>query len=75
VSKREKVRRSEADKEKIQQAITTLKGETVPKKGGERICSWDEKTARLIFKNGGAKRLKDYMAARRYVEKNGYRLE
>jgi hypothetical protein len=65
----------EPDREKIKQAVAALKGHTRPKKGNERICKWDEKGNKLVFKDGGAKRIKSRKAAEHYAEKNGYTLE
>jgi hypothetical protein len=78
MARKEKRERNEGtdypDREKIRNAVAALKGLTRPKKGGERICTWDEKENRLVFEKGGARRLRDLAAAKKYVEKNGYRL-
>jgi hypothetical protein len=63
------------EKEKLDRAIKALKGHTHPAKGRERACNWDQEKSCLRFKEGGARRLKDIAAARKYVEKNNYRLE
>lgn len=65
----------EIEREKIRQALKTLKGNSRPVKGAKRICVWDQATSHIRFKDGGARQLKDFSFAKKYVEKNGYRLE
>lgn len=67
--------RQEAEREKIRNTLAILRGHTRPPKGKERSCFWDQAESRLRFKAGGARELKDFGAAKKYAERNGYTLE
>lgn len=69
--------RSEEERAKIRNALAILKGQIVSKpkehKGEKVKCLWKED--RIVFPKGGARKMKDFRAAKAYAEKNGYKLE
>ena len=60
------------DEERLRHTAASSQGK-LPK-GAKRKCRWDEKAGRLVFKDGGARQMKDFRSVRNYVEKHGYEL-